>query len=198
MNLNNITDDLLVVDYTEYHRKHPDEKLPSDGVTFIDKPDPRLKAFCILNPNHHPYEVINLEENPDIVTDSNGNLVPQSECICSAHREKGKRWIMLVELKYCSENNIPRNMQDALKKLEKCFDFLNEEKHMFDDPPHRVYLCISHPEHDTVKPFGEFIYNQDRLLRLKDRGANLLYCNAVKVLTPEYITKALSPRRFGS
>ena len=52
MNIDNITDDLLIVDYTEYHQKHPAENLPSHGVMFIETPDPRLGAFCILNPNH--------------------------------------------------------------------------------------------------------------------------------------------------
>lgn len=196
MNLDKITDDLLVVDFTEFHKNHPDEVIPSQGVTFIEQPDPRLGAFYILNPHHHPYSVINLEKNPDLVTDSKGNLVRQCECICRAHREKGKRWILLLELKYCSENNIQRNMQDALEKLDRCYDFLNDEKHFFDDPPHRVYLCASHPEHDTVKPFGEFIYNQDRLLGLNDKGVKFLYCNAIKILTPEYLSKTEIPRKY--
>lgn len=52
MNLDNIIEDLLVVDFTEYHKNHPEESLPSEGVMFIEQPDKRLGAFCILNPNH--------------------------------------------------------------------------------------------------------------------------------------------------
>ena len=83
MNLDNIIEDLLVVDFTEYHKNHPEESLPSEGVMFIEQPDKRLGAFCILNPNHIPYQAINLEENPNIVTDEHGNSVKQCECICT-------------------------------------------------------------------------------------------------------------------
>lgn len=196
MNLNSIVDDLLIVDFTEYHKEHPEESLPSNGVMFIEQPDNRLGAFCILNPNHLPYEAINLETNPRLVTDEKGQLVKQCECICRAHRQEGKRWVLLLELKYCSEDNIPSNMQNALDKLDKCYDFLKDKQHFFDDNPYRIYLCASHPEHDTVKPFGEFIYNQDRLLGLNEKGVKLLYCNAVKVLTPEYLVKTDCPRKY--
>ena len=196
MNLDNITDDLLVVDFTEYHKKHPTEAIPSEGVTFLEQPDSRLGAFCILNPNHLPYQAINLETNPHLVTDEHGNLVKQCECICLAHREKDKRWALLLELKYCDENNIQDNMQNALEKLDKCYDFLNEKKHFFDDNPYRVYLCASHPEHETTQPFEAFVYNQDRLLGLNDKGVKFLYCNAVKILTTEYLMKVAVPHKY--
>lgn len=199
MNLENITTDLLVVDYTEYHQRHPEEEIPSKGVHFIEQPDNRLGAFYILNPQQHPFEVINLETTPQLVTNESGELVKQCECICRAHREKGKRrWILLLELKYCIEDNIPVNMQNALLKLEKCYDFL-VDKQFFADCPYKVYLGISHPEHDTIKPFGEFINNQDRLLGLNEKGVQLLYCNAIKILTPEYLAKTTDvPRRYRS
>ena len=196
MNIDNITEDLLIVDYTEYHQKHPLEKLPSDGVMFIETPDPRLGAFCILNPNHYPYKAINLESNPGLVTDENGNVAKQCECICCAHRAEGRRWILLLELKYCDKDNIPDNMQNALHKLEKCYDFLNEKKHYFDEYPYNVYVCASHPEYETSEPFGSFIYNQNRLLELKEKSITLLYCNAVKVLTPEYLWESPVPHKY--
>lgn len=196
MNPENIIDDLLIVDFTEYHNTHPGEVVPSEGVLFIEQPDNRLGAFCILNPKHHPFEAINLETNPYLVTDDNGNLVKQCECICRAYREEGKRWVLLLELKYCTEDNIPLNMQNALEKLDKCYEFLSEKRNFFDDNPYRVYLCVSHPEHETTQPFEAFIYNQDRLLGLNDKGVKLLYCNAIKVLTPEYLAKANVPRKY--
>ncbi len=87
-------------------------------------------------------------------------------------------------------------MQNALEKLYECYDFLNVTKHFFYDGSYRVYLCASHPEHEVVGPFNEFIYNQDRLLQLNDKGVKLLYCNAVKILTPEYIAKAEVPHKY--
>lgn len=170
--------------------------MPSEGVLFIEQPDDRLGAFCILNPNHLSFEAINLETNSHLVTDENGNLAKQCECICRAHRQEGKRWVLLLELKYCKEDNILLNMQNALEKLDECYDFLNEKKHFFDNNPHRVYLCASHPEHETTQPFEAFIYNQDRLLELNDKGVKLLYCNAIKILTPEYLAKADVPRKY--
>lgn len=197
MNIDNITDDLLIVDYTEYHQKHSAENLPSHGVMFIETPDSRLGAFCILNPNHYPYKAINLEANPGLVTDENGAAVKQCECICCAHRVEGRRWILLLELKYCEKDNIPDNMQNALEKLEKCYDFLNEKKHYFDGCQYNVYFCASHPEHEVSEPFGSFIYNQDRLLDLKEKKSiTLLYCNAVKVLTPEYLLQSKVPHKY--
>lgn len=196
MNLNDIIDDLFVVDFTEYQRQHPKEKLPADGVMFIEQPDERVGAFCILNPDHLSYEVINLETNPNLTTDESGNQVKQPECICKAHRDTGKRWVLLLELKYCTENNIPRSMQNALEKFIEYYDFLKEKKHFFDDNSYRVYVCASHPEHEVTQPFGEFIFDQNKILVLNEEGVKLLYCNAVKILTPEYLAKTDIPRRY--
>lgn len=197
MNLKVVSDDLLVIDYTDYHEKYPDNPVPATGVCFTMTPDDRVGAFCILNPRHLPFEAINLEENPALVTTEGGQAAKQCECICRAQRDEGRKWVLLIELKYCTKDNIPSNMQNAFDKLDQCYDFLCKEKHFFDDAQYRVYLCPSHPEHDTMKPFGEFIFNQDRLLALKDKGANLLYANAVEILTPEYLRKAPSvPRRY--
>lgn len=196
MNLNNITDDLLVVDYTEYCKNTPNQKTPSKGVCFIDTPDERLGAFCILNPNHIRYKAINLEEEKDLVNDKSGKNVKQCECICEAHRDKGRRWVMLIELKYCKEANIATNMLEALDKLEKCYDFLNNEKGFFKDNLYKVYLCASHPEHETIEPFSRFICNQEKLLRLKDKELTFYYTNSVKVLTPEYIAKINTPYKY--
>jgi len=191
-----ITDNLFVVDYTEYHNQHPNEELPSEGVSFLQEPDSRLGAFCILNPSHYPFQAINLERHKYLVTDDAGKSSKQCECICRAERNKGKRWILLLELKYCSEDNIPTNMQNAFDELESCYQFLKIQKHFFDDAPYRVYLCASHPEHPTIRPFGEFIFNQDRLLTLNDEGLKVIYRNAVKILTPEYLSEAEVPRRY--
>lgn len=196
MNPDDITGDLLIADYTEYRKEHPTETLPSGGVAFLERPDSRLGSFCILNPRHLPFEAINLEENPQLVTGSDGKLVKQCECICRALREKGKRWVLLLELKYCKADNIPANMRNALEKLVKCHDFLNVEKHFFDGNPCRIYLCASHPEHEAAEPFGNFINNQDKLLGLNEKGLKFLYCNAVSVLTPEYLKAAYTPRKY--
>lgn len=196
MNLESIIADLLIVDFTEYHKEHPDEILPSHGVLFIEQPDKRLGAFCMLNPHHLPFEAINLEKQPILVTDSHGCLVQQCECICRAQRGIGKKWVLLLELKYCKKGNININMRNALYKLDKCYDFLKNEKHFFDDNSYRVYLCASHPEHNMIQPFESFFNNQDTIISLNEKGVKLLYCNAVKILTPEYLQKAEVPRRY--
>ena len=196
MNINNITNNLLVVDFTEYHKKHPEESLPSNGVMFLEEPDDRLGAFCMLNPNHVSYKAINIEENQALVTNRSGLLVKQCECIFKANREEGRRWIMLLELKYCKEKNIPINMENAIYELEKCYDFLKNEKHYFDDNSYLIYLCVSHPEYDIFTPFKNSIYNQNKRLELKEKGVLLLYSNAVKILTPEYLAEANVPHKY--
>lgn len=196
MNPDAITDSLLVVDFTEYHKNHPTESLPSNGVMFIEEPDDRLGAFCLLNPNHISYEAINIEENQAIVTDNSGKPAKQCECIFKANREKGRRWVMLLELKYCKEHNIPINMQNALYEIEACYDFLKNEKHYFKEHSYIIYLCVSHPEHEIVMPFENFLCNQNKLLELNEKGAKFLYCNAVKILTPEYIVKTAVPHKY--
>lgn len=197
MNSERFSDDLIIVDYTDFHQRQPDEKVPSEGVCFIDKPDNRLGAFYILNPKKHSYEAINLEANPGLVTDEQGRPVKQCECICRAERERGKRWALLLELKYCTEENIPDNMQNAFLKLDSCYDFLVRKK-FFADYPYRIYWVISHPEHETIQPFSNFINNQDRLLGLNDKGINFIYSNAIKILTPKYLIKSEIPRRYQS
>lgn len=195
MNSKVFSDDLIIIDFTEYHQRHPKEKVPSNGVHFTTQPDNRLGAFCILNPNKLPFEAINLEANPGLVTDEHGQPVKQCECICRAQREKSKRWGLLLELKYCAEKNIPKNMQNAFKKLEECHEFLDRQR-FFSDNPYRIYWAISHPEHDTVEPFENFINDQDRVLGLNEKGIKLLYCNAIRILTTEYLAKSKKPRKY--
>ena len=88
-------------------------------------------------------------------------------------------------------------MQNAFLKLESCYDFLVKKK-FFVDYPYRIYWVISHPEHETIQPFSNFINNQDRLLGLNDKGINFIYSNAIKILTPKYLIKSEIPRRYQS
>ena len=70
------------------------------------------------------------------------------------------------------------------------------KKKYFDDNSYLIYLCVSHPEYETVTPFESFLCNQNKLLELNEKGAKFLYCNAVKILTPEYLAKVNVPHRY--
>ena len=188
--------DLLVVDYTKYHQDHPEEELPSEGVHFLNVPDIRLGSFCVRNPKPITIEAINLEKTHSLTKKEDGSTVKQCECICKAHREDGeKRWVLLLELKYCSEKNIPDNMLNAMGKFEKYVDFLMG-KHYFDDAPYNIYVCASHPEHEVTESFGSFLINQDRILTLSKKGVRLLYTNAVKAISEERLIKVDTPEKY--
>lgn len=197
MDRSGITDDLLVVDYTEYRQTHPQEVTPSKGVCFLDAPDKRIGAFSFLNPQNYPFDAINLEEHPALLTDKNGRKVRNVECICSANRKAGRRWVAFLELKYPDcEDNIPQNMADAFDKFEICIDTVMKDNHYLEGMDCNVYAIASHPEYEQAQPFGEFIYDQTRMLNMTDKGIILLHCNAVRISTPEYLYSTEVPARY--
>lgn len=196
MDRESITGDLLVADYTEFVKTHPDADVPSKGVCFLDAPDERIGAFCILNPNHLAFNALNLENHPSLVT-SGGQRVRNVECVCNAIRDHGRRWVAFVELKYPGcEDNIPVNMADAFDKFEVCINTVMKENRYLEGLECKVFAIASHPEFELTQPFGSFICNQERLLSLKDNGITLIYHNAVKISTPEFLMPAEVPARY--
>ena len=196
MDRKGIRGDLLVADFTDYKSMHPEEQLPSNGVCFLDAPDARVGSFCFLNPSHYPFDAINLEEHPALVG-RDGVAGRNVECICNADRENGRRWVAFLELKYprC-EDNIPGNMVDAFGKFEECVKMVMEDNKYLEGVDCNIYAIASHPEFEQTQPFGAFICNQDRLLSLADKGITLIYGNAVRIATPEFLFLAKTPARY--
>ncbi len=193
----NVTNDLLVVDYTDYVETHPQELVQANGVCFLDAPDNRIGAFCFLNPSHLSFDALNLEGHQAWYTREDGTLARNCECVCRSNRATlGKRWLAFLELKYPKkEEAIPQNMLDALDKFEECINLVLRQE-QFQGNEFRIYAIASHPEYAQSQPFGSFVYNQDHLLSLKDKGIALIYGNAVKIDTTEFISLADVPARF--
>lgn len=197
MDRENVTGDLLVVDYTDYLKNHPQEVVLSKGVCFLDEPDKRIGAFCFLNQNHLSFNAMNLENHPAWYIRADGTLAKNCECVCCSNRTTpGKRWVAFLELKYPqSEEAIPQNMLDAKDKFEECIGFVMKQA-QFQGGEFRIYAIASHPEYEISQPFGSFVYNQEDLLSLEDKGIKLIYSNAVKISTTEFIMPVDVPARY--
>lgn len=165
-------DDIFVGDYTEYSKLNP--QYANVGVVFSEQPFDKLNSLHIINHRHIPIGAINFEEYEDILKDNQGNLVKQCEGLCFAERAKKYGFVLLIEMKYCLEKNIERNVDEAKYQLEKSLIYLRDTKHIIEKKD-RIYWVISIPDHSACEPFNSFIYSQSDLLELQDRLGVIMF-----------------------
>lgn len=159
-------DDLFIGDYTEYAKTHP-ERIGM-GVVFDDKPFPDLNTLHIINRRKIPTAAINFEQCEHLLKDEKGNAVKQCEGLCFALRARQRGWVLLIEMKYCSDKNIGRNVDAAKFQLEKSLDYLRNTIKAIEKND-RVYWVLAIPDHSELEPFNSFIYSQSDLLELQER-----------------------------
>lgn len=129
---------------------------------------------------------VNFEKNKKAFT-AGGKLVEQCECMIASQKANKKRWLCLVELKYCKDKNIEENAKTAYSQLESTYNYLVESG-IIDLNKHRVYFNISIPDHTHKEPFHGFVLSQEDILDIKKRKKiHILGYNTVGILNESYL-----------
>lgn len=181
--------DIYFADYTEYVRqggKNPYAK----GVVIDDHPFSQIESLLFKNPNHVQAVAVNFEEYSAFFKPDGVHKVRNCEGMLVSEEGNARRWLALVELKYCKGNdaNIIANFEDALDEIKKTFLYLRDEKKLFENSSYRFYWVISIPEHSEKIPFSAFVLTQDDLTDIKDKySATLISDNSVTIWTRSLI-----------
>lgn len=187
------TGDVYVADYTQYSKDHPTYM---KGVEISDEKPDDIESLAFLNPNNVPVVSVNFEENKQFFRTGDNNQI-HSSCECmlvSAQCSARKRWLALVELKYCksADRNIASNFEDAISQLETTFIYLKVTKNVFSQDEYRYFWVVSMPEHSEKAPFSAFAWSQDDALRYQDLYKVTIYSdNQVEIWT----SSVLKPKK---
>lgn len=164
--------DIFVGDYTEYAKSHPERA--GVGVVFADKPFSDLNTLHIINCRRILTAIVNFEKCEYLLKNEKGEQVKQCEGLCFASRAKKHGWVLLIEMKYCSDKNIGKNVDAAKFQLEKSLDYLRHTINAIEEND-RVYWVLAIPDHSELEPFNSFVYSQDDLLELRERLGVVLF-----------------------
>lgn len=155
--------DIYVADYTHYAEDNPDAK--GWGVVISGVEPEHIKALKFNNPNKKHVTAVNFEKNEAVFKPDGLHKVDNCECMLVSEEGHGKRWLALVELKYCLEKNIASNFEDALYQLAATHRYLRDDVRFFGPDDFRYYWIISMPEHSDRVPFSAFTLSQDDELK---------------------------------
>ena len=181
--------DIYFADYTEYIRQGGKNSY-AKGVVIADHSFPQIESLSFENPNHVQALAVNFEGYPAFFKPDGVRKVRNCEGMLVSEEGNAKRWLALVELKYCKGNdaNIIANFSDALDEITKTFLYLRDEKKLFENSSFRFYWVISIPEHSEKIPFSAFVLNQDDLTDIKNQyNATLISDNSVTIWTGSVI-----------
>ena len=181
---------VFVADYTQYAQEYH-ERRGIGVVISVEKPE-LINSLVFNNPNNVNYWGVNFEKNGAVFKLENGEKVSNCECMFVSEQGNQKRWMVLVELKYCKgENrNIASNYSDALSQLKDTFVYLCDEKHLFERDSFRNYWIISMPELNDKIPFSAFLFSQDELTDYKDKYNSIIISdNEVNIWTGSVIKR---------
>ncbi len=173
--------DIYVGDYTEYAKTHT--KYKDIGVKFSSKPLTDLNSLHIVNRNGIKVAAVNFQDNQHLL-EVDGNLIKQCEGLCFAMQSRKHGWVLLIELKYCSEKNISLNIKNAIFQLENTLRHLREGIN-FIEAKDKVYWVVSLPDHSELEPFTSFILTQNELINLEENLNIVAFIarNKVEILT---------------
>lgn len=179
------TGDIYVADYTQYSKEHSD--CPNGVVISDDKPDD-IDSLAFYNPNNVPVISVNFEENePFFRTGEKNHTHSSCECMLVSDPDTAKkRWLALVELKYCkaADRNITSNFENAISQLESTFLYLRDTKNVFSKDEYRYFWVVSLPEHSDKAPFSAFAWSQDDALSYNELYNVTIYSdNQVEIWT---------------
>ena len=166
--------DCFVADYSLY----TDGEI---GVVISPQPFDDIKYFRLQRGRTAtPFGAINLEEHPEFIKG-----ISNCECFFFPHNESDRNWILFLELKYCTEENISNY---GLKVVEQMSE-INKKlilNHLIDINRYNVYFNFSSPENQP--PFSNFMLSCDTALRIRDQyNAHFLGFNHLLIATPQYI-----------
>lgn len=160
--------DVYVADYTKRTNN-------AKGVVLsLQKPDD-IESFHLQNRHHVNCLAVNFEEYPRYQKAEN------CECMFVSINPDNKSWMLFVELKYCLEKNIPRNVEKAYSQVFATKDAVLAEISR-NARDFRIYLNVSVPDHSNKEPFTASIYSQNDLLNFKKMGFMVLGQNELEIM----------------
>lgn len=179
--------DTYVADYTEAWQQAHKAGLPepeNSGVVISEQSFADIKSFHLKNDNQVEYWGVNLEKNKSLFASGEKDC----ECVFQSAKFKKKGWLLLLELKYCKdeERNLTDNLDKAVKQVTQTYQTLVSSK-IVDSEQLRVYCNIAAPP-SSREPFTSFLTTQDAAKKLLDESKiHLLGFNEVLILNEGYI-----------
>lgn len=184
VNLQHFEKDVYVADYTQYATEHPG--LRERGVVISEEQPVLIKALKFNNPNGVKILAVNFERNEAVFRPDGREKVPNCECMLVSEQGARRRWLALVELKYCKgeDRNIAENFQTAIQQLRATFLYLRDEIRLFGGEDYRYFWIVSIPEHSDKIPFSSFVLSPDELLEYKELyNSTILSDNVIDIWT---------------
>ncbi len=123
--------DTYVADYTEMTSS-------KKGVEILVYDPTEIDTFHLENPHKLSYWGVNFEEHKGYFTKG------RQDCECMFISDHSKPWLLLLEMKYCMEKNIPTNAIKALAQLNDTFQLL-KEKGFVDEKVAHIFFNIGVP-----------------------------------------------------
>ncbi|MCQ2260509.1 MAG: hypothetical protein MJZ77_03845 [Bacteroidales bacterium] len=179
--------DTYVADYTEAWQQAHKAGLPepeNSGVVISGQSFADIKSFHLKNDNQVKYWGVNLEKNKSLFASGEKDC----ECVFQSAKFKKKGWLLLLELKYCKdeERNLTDNLDKAVKQVTQTYQTLVSSK-IVDSEQLRVYCNIAAPP-SSREPFTSFLTTQDAAKKLLDESKiHLLGFNEVLIMNEGYI-----------
>lgn len=167
--------DIYISDYTE-HTKNDTVKR---GVDITPQKPKDIESFFIKNDKLMPFSSIKFD-NKSFVDEITGETLSQCECICFSHAEYSKGpWILLLELKYCSNSSSSqqKNMEKAKDQLTKTYNYYKKKGII--NNKQQCYLVVSFPL--AQPPFLNFSLTQSEVKDMKLKKVIFRGVNELKI-----------------
>lgn len=167
--------DAYIVDYTHQTKNLPVKR----GVELHEVKPTDIEGLFLENEQQIRFQFVNFEKNLLLQKEL---LIEQCECMCvSEGGLEDKKWLMLVELKYCERKNACSNLLKAYEQLMSTFSFLIDKQLV--NQFHKTYLIISLPQQSNA-PFENFVFTPNQLSEMKRRDKVILRgVNRVSILS---------------
>lgn len=176
--------DVYVADYTNQTNS-------ARKLEFFEEPPVDIDYFHLVNRQFIPIYGVNFEKNSSFV---DGHKM--CECLFTPQLANNKPWLMLMEMKYCEEDNVYSNSLDAFIKLKRAFAYMHDEMHLLNPQEQNIYLVVSIPNHAELEPFDGFRDMQDQndaIEAYRQLNVKVFATNTVLIATPNYLFERKTP-----
>lgn len=151
----------------------------------VEPPQDDMKYFHLINgarPEPAEYWGVNFEQHTGFFDGARN-----CECMFTPTHADHRRWVLLVEMKYCRAHNAEANARSAYDQLLTTLEVMERKGVIDRTRAHRVYFNISLPEHGELAPFSSFVFSPDEILELKEQNIFLLGVNTLLIATYAHI-----------
>ena len=169
--------DCFVADYTN-------ESNSKRGVVMSDVPFEDIEFFHLkkISNSNITYLAVNFEEYPAFIKG-----IQNCECVFNALTERGRSWILFLELKYCNPDNIDDYVFKAYSQMRATLGKLAVLR-LVDTAAKNIYFVYASPGNSGKAPFGASVIDQNMVLqKYKEEGIQMLGVNQMLIATPQYL-----------